>query len=115
MSTRRVIPLLTLLFLLIPFCDFAQGTLTGIVTGDGTPLENTTVLVSPGGGTTTDAAGKYTISLSAGSHIVTFSNIGFAAQTLRIVITDGQTKELNVVLTGASQSFTEISTLPIML
>lgn len=108
MSTRKVIPFLTLLFLLIPFFDFAQGTLTGTVTGDGTPLENTTILASPGGGTTTDAAGHYSISLSAGSHSVSFSNVGFASQTLRVVIVDGQTKELNVAMSGSNQSLTDI-------
>ena len=69
----------------------AQGTLTGTITSGGKPLENVSVTSSKGGGTETDKDGKYSLRLSAGSHTITFSTVGFVSQTMTVTITDGQT------------------------
>src|SRR5215475_8917411 len=76
---------------LIPFITNAQGTLTGTITSSGKPVENTSVTSSKGAGTETDKDGKYTLRLSAGTHSITFSSVGFVSQTLSVTITDGQT------------------------
>src|SRR5438067_8187723 len=75
---------------LIPLLTAAQGTLTGTVTSNGKPLENTSVISSKGAGTTTDRDGKYRLRLSAGSHSITFSSVGYTTQTLSVNIVDGQ-------------------------
>jgi len=96
-SNFAVSVLLSVVFFL-PFIVTAQGTLTGTVTGGGTPLENASVTPSKGGGTKSDKDGKYSLRLSAGPHSITFSIVGFTAQTISVNIVDGQTTVQDVAM-----------------
>lgn len=97
------------IFLFIPFMDFAQGTLTGTVTGNGKPLENASVVISNGNGTTTDAAGKYSIRLAAGNYTITFTTVGFLEQKVNADIAEGQTKILDIALLESGGNLQEIT------
>lgn len=102
-----------LLFILavsfMPLITLAQGTLTGTVTASGKPLENASVVVSNGLGSTTDKSGKYTIRLQAGSYTVTFSNVGFTEQKISVTIANGEQKVLDISLVESAQSLNEIT------
>src|SRR5436190_21031180 len=103
MQKVKLAPVVLSVLFFMPFFAFSQGTLTGTVTGNGKPLENTSLTVSKGGGVTTDKDGKYTIKLAAGSYSITFSNVGYTDQTISEVIVDGQQKVLDVVLLEADK------------
>jgi len=107
--------LTVLIFLLIvlslPLLTLAQGTLTGTVTARGTPLENISVTYKKGSetiGTITDKDGKYTLKLSAGSHSVTFSSIGYTSQTVTVNITNGQLTVQDIQLEEGQLELSEI-------
>ncbi|SDR82800.1 iron complex outermembrane recepter protein [Mucilaginibacter mallensis] len=86
---------------------FAQ-TLTGTVTSAGKPVEAGTVLAMPSAaGTSTNAAGAYSLSLKAGTYKVTFSAVGYEKKTVSVVITDGK-NVLNVELPASSESLKEV-------
>lgn len=88
--------------LFMPLITLAQGTLTGTVTANGKPLESISVIASKGGGTLTNNNGKYLLKLSAGSHSVTFSSLGYASQTVNVSITDGQEQTQDIVMIESS-------------
>lgn len=98
-----------LLLLITPFFVIAQATLSGTVTANGKPLDNTSVVISKGAGATTGADGKYSFKLSAGNYTVTFSNLGYATQVMNVVLTEGQQKVLDIVMLESSQNLSEIT------
>ncbi len=71
--------------LLLTIQGFSQKTITGIVTSEenGTPVANATV---SGGkaGASTDASGKYSISVANNVNQLNFSSVGFIKQTIAI-------------------------------
>lgn len=78
-----------------------HGTLTGTVTDAGTnqPIAGATVSTSVAS-TTTDAQGRYALTLPADTYDVTVSAFGYATKTINgVVVTDGGTTTLNVALT----------------
>ena len=93
---------------LLPLITAAQGTLTGTVTSDGQPLENTSVISSKGAGATTNKDGKYSLRLSAGSHSITFSSVGYTSQTVLVTITDGQQTVQNIILQVSTQGLENV-------
>ncbi len=97
-----------LMLFLFPLIVQAQGTLSGTVTGSGKPLENASVVSSKGGGTTTDKDGKYSLKLTAGTYSITFSNVGFAPQSSKVTITDGQQTVLNITLIESGEALQDI-------
>ena len=77
-----------------------HGTLTGTVTdaANNAPIAGATVSTSVAT-TTTDAQGKYTLTLPANTYDVSFSAFGYATKTVSgVVITDGGTTTLNAAL-----------------
>ena len=92
----------------LPLMTLAQGTLTGTVTSAGKPLELTSISTGKGAGTITDKDGKYTLQLSAGSHSVTFSSVGYTAQTVTVNITNGQQTIRDIELAESSEELSEI-------
>ncbi|HRI20432.1 MAG TPA: TonB-dependent receptor [Panacibacter sp.] len=108
MRKVKLLPAILLMLFTVPLITQAQGTLSGTVTGGGKPLENANVVSSKGGGATTDKDGKYSLKLAAGTYTVTFSNVGFAPQSEKVTITDGQQKVLNIVMIESSQDLQDI-------
>jgi len=94
--------------LCVAITAMAQGqTVTGTVTGqeDGLPLPGVTVkVVGAPGGSVTNADGKFSLNLPAGSTTLTFSYLGYVSQT-KVV---GTAKVLNVALANDAQSLSEV-------
>lgn len=108
MRKVKLLPAILVVLFIVPLITQAQGTLTGTVTGGGNPLENTTVATSKGTGSITSKDGKYTIKLAAGTYTVTFSNVGFATQSEKVTIIDGQQKVLDITMIESSQALQDI-------
>ncbi|HEY5692704.1 MAG TPA: TonB-dependent receptor plug domain-containing protein, partial [Cyclobacteriaceae bacterium] len=87
----------TLLLLLFPFLIQAQ-TLSGIVNSSEGPVIGATVSAGGNVGTVTDTDGRYTLSLSAGTHKITFSYIGYVSQTRDVTLAAGESRNLNISL-----------------
>ena len=109
MKKVKVLPAILLMLFLIPLITMAQGTLSGTVTASGKPLENASVKLSKGGGTTTNKDGKYSFKIAAGTYSITFSNIGYASVTASITIGDGEQKILDMALLESSQRLDDIT------
>ena len=62
------------------------------------PVVGATVSAGSNQGTITDLDGRYTLSLSAGTHKVTFSYIGYVSQSQNITLTAGETRTINITL-----------------
>ena len=60
-------------------------------------------------GTTSDLDGKYSISLPAGSHELTFSFTGFQSQTQSITVSKGETLNLDITLSEVASLLDEIT------
>lgn len=103
MSKQRAIGLLMLSALFAPMTVMSQ-VLTGTVSSAGLPLPYVNVLVkgaiigSATRGTSTDAAGKYSITLDAGTYDVTFSLLGYATKTETVTLQANEERQLNIVL-----------------
>ncbi len=108
MRKVKLLPAILLMLFAVPLITQAQGTLSGTVTGSGKPLENASVATSKGGGTTTDKDGKYSLKLTAGTYTITFSNVGFAPQSSKVTITDGQQTGLNITLIESGEALQDI-------
>ncbi|MEJ7693383.1 SusC/RagA family TonB-linked outer membrane protein [Daejeonella sp.] len=96
------------LLLFIAFQAVAQErAVTGIVTDktDGLPLPGVSIKATgTTSGTTTDGNGRFSLQVPSGSSSITFSYIGYLAQTVTI----GKNNVLNVSLTGDAQQLAEI-------
>ncbi|MFG1607715.1 S8 family serine peptidase [Actinoplanes sp. NPDC049265] len=76
----------------------ANGVVTDKATGR--PIAGVTV-TSEGRTVTTDAQGKYSLTLEAGTHDVTASKYGYVAETTTVTVEEGQLLALNFALTPA--------------
>ncbi|WDF81027.1 TonB-dependent receptor [Mucilaginibacter sp. KACC 22773] len=95
-------------FLLACLPVFAQK-LTGTVTSGGQPVMAGTVKVVPTGtGTITDADGKYSLTLKAGSYQVSFSAIGLEKKTVSVQLAAGEAKILNMDLAASAEGLKEV-------
>ena len=82
---------------MIPVSMISQS-LSGVVSGDGSPVVGATVMVkSTNNGTSTDVDGKYQLTLEAGTYTVSFSSVGYKTKNVKVTIGDGDTR-LNVDL-----------------
>jgi len=105
--------LLTVLLLLFHFVALAQnGTIKGRITSvDGKPAAYVSVgLKNKPQNTATNDDGTYTLNkIKAGNYVLRISAIGISTQEKNITLTDGQTLELNFVLSENSQVLKEVS------
>lgn len=98
MVKQRAIRLLILFALLIPVGLMSQ-VLTGTVSSEGGPLVGATVAVKGTTmGTSTDAQGKYTLKLAAGTYDVAFSFLGYVTRTESVSLRENEERQLNVNL-----------------
>jgi len=98
MFKQRAISLLILFALFIPVGVMSQ-VLTGTVSSEGTPLVGANVLVKGTlRGTVTDANGRYTLRLDAGTYQITFSLLGYAAKTESVTLAANEERQLSVEL-----------------
>jgi iron complex outermembrane receptor protein len=73
--------------------------LTGTVTSERTPLVGANVSVKGTlRGTVTDANGRYTLRLDAGTYQITFSLLGYAARTESVTLRENEERQLSVEL-----------------
>ena len=71
-------------------------------------LIGASVVAKDGVGTTTDIDGNYTLELDAGSYSITFSYIGYHNVQKNVVISDDETKVVNIGLQEAIETTDEI-------
>ena len=72
---------------------------SGTVTSKGTPLSGVSVLAKPSNrGTTTDANGKYSLTIKDGDKTISFSSVGYISQTLNIKTEGGEQKTVDAEL-----------------
>ena len=87
----------------------ALAVVTGTVTSNGKPVAGVSVVAKPSGkGTSTDANGKYSLSLKAGDYAITFSSVGFAPKSVDLKLADGDQKALDVELTQSDQNLESV-------
>ena len=78
---------------------------SGTVTNNGNPLSGVSVLARPSNrGTTTDANGKYSLTLKDGDKTITFSSVGFLPQTVNINLANGEQKTIDAELQQDDQN-----------
>ena len=83
----------------------ALAVVTGSVTSNSKPVSGVSVVASPSGkGTSTDAGGKYSLSLKAGDYALTFSSVGYTSKTIDLKLADGDQRSLDVELTESTQN-----------
>ncbi len=98
MVKQRVINLLILFALLMPLGVMSQ-VLTGTVSSEGAPVVGVTVVAKgTTRGTVTDANGRYTLRLDAGTYQITFSLLGYAGRTESVTLRENEERQLNVEL-----------------
>jgi iron complex outermembrane recepter protein len=96
----KIIPLCIIFLFTIVLNAQANGSVSGKVTSNGTSLTGVSVIANPSGsGATTDADGNYSLSLSAGDYVLSFSSIGYTSRNITVKIVDGEQKKLDVTLT----------------
>ncbi|OWY24111.1 TonB-dependent receptor [Sphingobacteriales bacterium UPWRP_1] len=101
---KQILPLLTGALLLCCSIIFAQqntATITGVITDEqsGETLVGASVQNEQSrNGTITDIDGRYTITLSAGKHVIHFSYVGYKELTRHVVLAPGTTITLNIAL-----------------
>ena len=79
--------LFTLLFLSISFSMFSQNSLVGVLTDSESGEELIGVnIIYPGGGTTSEFDGSYTLDLPNGDHEITFSYVGYQTVIRKITM-----------------------------
>lgn len=103
--SKRILLLVT--FFLFVSQLMAQKTITGKVTDDkGTPLQNVTVLVKgTTSGTTTNAAGMYTITLPATAKALIFSSVDMDSKEVAV---SSASSSISVILTTEAKSMDEV-------
>ncbi|MFN8335282.1 MAG: TonB-dependent receptor [Cyclobacteriaceae bacterium] len=103
-----------ILFILLLYSSLihAQGTLTGIVTEEGSaqPLPGAQVLISTTlKGDVTDVNGKFRIpAIPAGNYTLTVSFIGYQSQTIPIGITDNEVTNISIALAPGSIELADV-------
>jgi iron complex outermembrane receptor protein len=98
MVKQGAINLLILFALLMPLSVMSQ-VLTGTVSSEGAPVAGVTVVAKgTTRGTVTDANGRYTLRLDAGTYQITFSLLGYAGRTESVTLRENEERQLNVEL-----------------
>jgi iron complex outermembrane receptor protein len=85
--------------------DSLQTTLTGVVNDqDGRPVNYATVTVEGSKSSQTNEEGRYTIkSITAGSHRVTISLVGYKSVSKTVVVNAGGTTEASFVIEAGTR------------
>lgn len=94
-----------------PVPSFFNGLLHGRVTDEkGDPVANATIeLQGTGKATSANSNGEFTISgINAGTYKVRVSAVGFALQTISVVIKDNENAEVSIQLKAGEQSLNEV-------
>ena len=82
------------------------GTITDAITGD--PLPGANIIVTgTTQGTVSDIDGRYTLELGTGDYSITFSYLGYIAETVSITLTTGETLVRNMSMTPDITTFEE--------
>ncbi|MBK7408152.1 MAG: TonB-dependent receptor [Saprospirales bacterium] len=95
---------ITLSFLFFSLSLFSQkGTIEGTIIDEANdePLYSVTIRVGSVG-TITDFEGQYSLSLQPGTYDLEFTYVGYATQTIEVVVEAGKTQTLDVKLTEAA-------------
>lgn len=106
MKQRYPIFTLMLFFVMTSFAAFAQRTVSGTVKdtgGNGMPGVNV-IVKGTSAGTSTDATGHYTISISDDASVLVFSFIGFATQEVAV----GTRTSVDVGMVEDTRQLTEV-------
>ena len=93
----------------VSLCAVSQGVLKGTVKNEkGEPLENVSItIVGQKSGTSTSSSGAYQLSLSAGTHKVAFTSIGYTPSVVPVKMENADiTKDIS--LTSTSVDLSEI-------
>ena len=96
-----------IVFFVLPFMAFSQGSVTGVITetSTGQPLPGATVVVKgTTNGTTSDFDGNYQIDVSSFPAVLVFSSLGYA--TKEISVTDASV--LNIALDESATGLDEV-------
>lgn len=103
---QKLLSLLMIGFMLIGSAFAQDKRITGRVTSsdDGLPLAGVSVEVSGGVGVMTDDSGVYVIHVPQSATTLTFSNVGYATQSINI----GTSTTINVVLVSTETELDEI-------
>jgi TonB-dependent starch-binding outer membrane protein SusC len=83
------------------------GVVTDITSGETLPSAN---IIAEGTmkGTVTDMDGNYTLDLSPGEHVVSFSYVGYTREEVRISLSQGEVLTMNVALNPDVTTFDEL-------
>ena len=100
--TKKISSLTCMMMAFLSFNGFSQ-TITGLISGNGSPLEKASVSASGSKGATTDGGGNYSLKLTAGTYNIKVSYIGFVTQTFNIKLADGENKTLNADLLSSEE------------
>ena len=94
----RLFVLFTLMFV-TGLAMAQEGTVSGVVSENGEPLIGATVVVQGSNmGTTTDFDGKYSLTLSAGEHVIEASYVGYNSHSHSVTVMAGKNTTLNFEL-----------------
>jgi iron complex outermembrane receptor protein len=105
---RKVLLLVVLLVILMPMTLLGQE-LAGRVTSGGNPVVGANVSVRALKiGTTTDPDGKYSLKISAGTHDVTFSSVGYKPRTVTVTVAATGITTLDIVLEEAPKQVADV-------
>lgn len=110
MTIKRLLQRISVLFLCVSFTQlaFSQGkVITGTVLDDkGAPIQGASVAVkgSSKGGTTTDAAGAFTLSVPGNAKTLVVSSVGFTQQEINIT----DKTSVSVALVTSAQSLSDV-------
>ncbi len=84
-----------------------EGIITDQITGETLPGTNIT-LKGTTQGTTSNIDGQYSLSLSAGSHVIVFSFVGYITQEVPVTLEEDETITLNIELLPDIKAFDEL-------
>src|SRR5687768_7694233 len=103
---RQITIFLLYTLLSFPAAYAQQKTVTGLVRDNNGPLQGVSVIEKgmPQNGSTTDAAGRFRLTLQGTSNTVVFQSVGFAAQ--EFVVRDN--REIEITLQSSVQSMNEV-------
>ncbi len=106
-SKRFISFLVSFLFIL---ATYAQGTLTGTISGsDGDVLIGASVAIKgTSAGTVTDFDGNYSLEVPAGAQTIVYSYVGYSTFEMSITVEDGNTYTQDVVLNLDNLSLDEV-------
>ena len=72
------------------------------------PIEDVNISTKNGIGCSTDNQGNYILNLSKGNHIIIFQHVSFSKQDIRVKLSKGEKKTLNVILLEKSNMLPDV-------